>query len=101
MDPTSTPFRGEPTHPVRRRPRTRMGEADVCDAAVIASVMLAAAGSIVVLMLVTWLFSLALHDASIVDPIWPLGFVVIAWVVLAVADGYRDRQLLIVGLVTI
>jgi steroid 5-alpha reductase family enzyme len=63
--------------------------------------MLAAAGSIVVLMLVTWLCSLVLSDASIVDPIWPLGFVVIAWVVLAVADGNRDRQWLIVALVTI
>ena len=38
----------------------------------------------------TWLLSLAWHDASIVDPVWPLGFVVVAWVTRAVADG-NDR----------
>ncbi|MGZ6996092.1 MAG: DUF1295 domain-containing protein [Acidimicrobiia bacterium] len=64
-------------------------------------VMLAAAGSIVVLMLVTWLVSLALHDASIVDPVWPLGFVVIAWVVRAIADGDPARGWLLVAMVTI
>jgi steroid 5-alpha reductase family enzyme len=64
-------------------------------------VMLAAGASIAVLMLLTWLLSLVLHDASIVDPVWPLGFVLVAWVVLAVADGDRARQWLLVAMVTI
>jgi steroid 5-alpha reductase family enzyme len=64
-------------------------------------VMLAAAGAIAVLMLATWLVSLVLRDASIVDPVWPLGFVVVAWVVRAVADGNTARGWLIVALVTI
>ena len=63
--------------------------------------LLAAAGAIAGLMLVTWLVSLALRDASIVDPVWPLGFVVVAWVVLAIADGNRARGWLLVALVTI
>ena len=64
-------------------------------------VMLAAVGAIVVLMLVTWLASLWLRDASIVDPVWPLGFVVVAWVVRAVADGDPARQWLLVAMVTL
>jgi steroid 5-alpha reductase family enzyme len=64
-------------------------------------VMLAAGGSIAVLMLLTWLLSLVLRDASIVDPVWPLGFVLVAWVVLSVADGNRARQWLLVAMVTV
>jgi steroid 5-alpha reductase family enzyme len=52
-------------------------------------------------MLLTWLISLVVHDASIVDPVWPLGFVLVAWVVLAVADGDRARQWLLVAMVTV
>jgi steroid 5-alpha reductase family enzyme len=64
-------------------------------------IVLVAAGSIAALMLVTWIVSLVLHDASIVDPVWPLGFVVVAWVVRAVADGNPTRQWLIVVMVTV
>jgi len=65
------------------------------------SVLLAAAAAIVVLMLGTWLLSLVWRDASIVDPVWPLGFVVVAWVTLAVADGNATRQWVIVAMTTI
>lgn len=36
--------------------------------------------AIVVVMLATWLVSLPLRNASIVDPVWSLGFVVVGWV---------------------
>jgi steroid 5-alpha reductase family enzyme len=36
--------------------------------------------AIAVVMLATWLVSLPLRNASIVDPIWPLGFVIVGWV---------------------
>ncbi len=36
--------------------------------------------AIAVVMLATWLVSLPLRNASIVDPIWSLGFVVVGWV---------------------
>ena len=65
------------------------------------SVLLASALAIVVLMLGTWLLSVAWRDASIVDPVWPLGFVVVAWVTLAVADGNPTRQWVLVGMTTI
>jgi steroid 5-alpha reductase family enzyme len=64
-------------------------------------VLLASAVAIVVLMLATWLVSLAWKDASIVDPIWPFGFVLVAWVTRAIADGLPARQWLIVAMVTI
>ncbi|MGZ6898033.1 MAG: DUF1295 domain-containing protein [Acidimicrobiia bacterium] len=53
------------------------------------------------LMLATWVLSVLWRDASIVDPIWPLGFVVVAWVTRAVADGNDARQWLLVGLVSV
>ncbi|MBK5289519.1 MAG: DUF1295 domain-containing protein [Acidimicrobiia bacterium] len=52
-------------------------------------------------MVVTWLFSLAWSDASIVDPVWPFGFVVIAWVARLIADGNDARQWLLVAMVTV
>ena len=65
------------------------------------TVMLAAAGTIVVVMLATWIASVIVHDASIVDPIWPLGFVAIAWVIRIVANGDPTLQWLIVAMVTV
>ena len=47
----------------------------------------ACAVAIVVVMLVTWGISLVIHDVSIVDPVWGLGFVVVAWTARVVADG--------------
>ena len=69
----------------------------------VGSVLVAAAVAIVVLMVGTWLVSLVWHDASIVDPVWPLGFVVIAWVTRAVATGHGEvtRQWIIVAMTTI
>lgn len=45
------------------------------------SSLLLAAGVVAALMLGCWLLSLRLRDASIVDPVWPLLFVGIAWAV--------------------
>ena len=53
------------------------------------------------LMTAVWLLSLPLRDVSIVDPVWGLGFVVVA-VTYAVADGSGDlRQWLVLILVGI
>jgi len=64
-------------------------------------VLLAAAAAITAVMITTWLVSLVWRDASIVDPIWPFAFVVVAWVTRAVADGNATRQWLLVALVTL
>lgn len=53
--------------------------------------------TILVLMLGTWLLSLALKNASIVDIVWGFGFVCVAWAVrLRVDDGLAARQNLLV-----
>ncbi len=66
-----------------------------------ADVLLAGALAILVLMVATWLVSLAWRDASIVDPIWPLGFVVVAWVTRYGATGNDARGWLLVALVSV
>ena len=67
------------------------------------SVLLAAAATIVVLMLGTWVLSLVWRDASIVDPVWPLGFVLVVWVTRAVAAGHGNptRQWILVAMTTV
>lgn len=63
-------------------------------------VSLASAGAIVVLMLAGWLLSLARRDASIVDILWGLGFVLVAWAAFAVGDGWDGRKWLITVMAT-
>ena len=43
----------------------------------------------------------ALRDASIIDVFWGVGFIVIAWICVAVGHGDRDRRLLLAVLVTL
>lgn len=43
-----------------------------------------------VLMLAMWLASLARHDASLVDRVWGLGFVLLGWFYLAVAGHFHN-----------
>jgi steroid 5-alpha reductase family enzyme len=52
-------------------------------------------------MTAIWLLSLALRNASIVDVFWGLGFVVLALVYFAGADGFVGRKVLITTLVAI
>jgi len=64
--------------------------------------LVASALAIVVLMLVTWGISVAIKNASIVDIVWGLGFVVVAWTVrLAVDEGLDARQWLLVTMTTV
>ena len=65
------------------------------------SVLAASAGAILVLMVVTWLVSVLVHDASIVDIIWGAGFVVVAATAAVVGDGFPDRRYLLLALVGI
>src|SRR3954462_9916211 len=63
--------------------------------------MFVAAVSILVLMIVSWVVSVILRNASIVDIVWGLGFVLVAWMVRLFVDGNPARQWLIVAMVTI
>jgi steroid 5-alpha reductase family enzyme len=67
----------------------------------VADAMLAAAAAVAAVMLITWLLSLPLRNASIVDITWGLGFVVVAWVVRMQGDTNTTRQWLLVAMVTI
>ena len=64
--------------------------------------MLVAAIVIALLIVSTWVASVILQNASIVDIVWGLGFVLVAWVVRSsVDDGNAARQWLIVTMTTI
>ncbi len=52
-------------------------------------------------MLLLWLVSLLLRDASIVDIFWGLGFVLVAWVSSASNVGATTREALVRALVTV
>ncbi len=68
----------------------------------VATALTTAALTIVVLMIVTWLLSLAMKNASIVDIVWGFGFVCVAWAVrLRVDDGLSARQNLLVAMTTV
>lgn len=88
MPPTGPVVDTRPEQDVSRK-NARMGEA-----------MMWAAVLIAVVMLATWLLSLALRNASIVDIAWGLGFVGVAWVVRLTVDGNPGRQWLLTGLTT-
>lgn len=60
-----------------------------------------AAVTIAVLMVGTWLVSLPLKNASIVDIVWGLGFVAVAWAVRLRVDGNDARQNLLVLMVSV
>lgn len=64
-------------------------------------IFLLSAAGIAALMLIVWLVSLRLEDASIVDPVWPLGFVLVAWIGFAIGDGEPGRKWLLAILVTV
>lgn len=63
--------------------------------------MLISAVVIAALMVGTWLASLGAKNASIVDIVWGLGFVVVSWVLTFAIDGDVARQWLVTILVSI
>lgn len=56
---------------------------------------------VLLMMLGTWLLSLRLKDASIVDICWGLGFVLIAWRTAFLSEGYDPRRFLLLALTTV
>ena len=63
--------------------------------------MLVSAIAILALMFSTWVLSVILKNASIVDIVWGLGFVMVAWVVRFSVDGNNARQWLLVAMVSV
>src|SRR5690606_9866688 len=57
---------------------------------------------ILVLMVLLWLLSLRLQDASIVDIFWGLGFVITYWLMVWIAGSTLTTRIILLGiLVTI
>jgi len=56
---------------------------------------------ITALMVLLWLVSLAITNASIVDIFWGLGFVIVAWLSLWLAHGHGTRAVLLVALTSV
>lgn len=56
--------------------------------------------AVAAIMISGWLVSLATKNVTVVDSLWGLGFVLIAWLTYFMSDGYWGRKLLIVLLVT-
>ena len=57
--------------------------------------------ALLTMMFVGWLISLAFNNVTIVDTLWGLGFVLVAWITFFLADGYFTRKMLIAVLTTL
>jgi len=65
------------------------------------SILSISAAALFGFVILAWALSLPLRDASIADPAWPLGFVLIAWIADAVGAGSPARRLLLALLVSV
>jgi steroid 5-alpha reductase family enzyme len=64
-------------------------------------ILLVALAVVLGLMTLLWLLSLRLRDASLVDPFWGTGFVVVAWIYHAAEGSGTPRSLVLPTLVTL
>jgi steroid 5-alpha reductase family enzyme len=56
---------------------------------------------LLILMNATWAASVIRRDASLVDRVWGLGFVLVVWTYATLGDGATPRTWLVVALVTV
>ena len=57
--------------------------------------------AVTIMMICGWLISVAKRNVTIVDSLWGLGFVLIAWMTVYLSDGFWTRKMLIAVLVTL
>lgn len=60
-----------------------------------------AAAAVAALILLTWLVSLRMRDASVIDPIWGPAFVLVALVAAIAGDGDLARRWLLLGMTAV
>jgi len=65
------------------------------------TVMARSGAALTVAMALLWLLSLRLRNASIVDPFWGSGYVMVAWVSALGTTGAEPRRAVVLALVTI
>src|SRR5665811_1170931 len=63
--------------------------------------LIAAGAAVAASMFLTWTVSLIVKDASIVDIVWGLGFVLVAWTVTLGLEDRSARAVLLVALTTV
>jgi len=68
---------------------------------ILEEILIVSALTLLAYALALWLLSVALRDASIADPAWGAGFVLIAWLAYAIGEGCRGRRLLLGALVSV
>jgi steroid 5-alpha reductase family enzyme len=56
--------------------------------------------TVIAMMVFGWLISLKYRNVTVVDSLWGLGFVLIAWITMILSDGFLVRKTLIAVLVT-
>ncbi len=57
--------------------------------------------AVLAMMLLGWVISLIYRNVTIVDSLWGLGFVLIAWLTFFMAEGFGGRKVLITTLVSL
>jgi steroid 5-alpha reductase family enzyme len=57
--------------------------------------------AVIAMMFLGWLVSLRTKNVTVVDSLWGLGFVIIAWITYFMSDGYATRKFLLTLLVTV
>ena len=57
--------------------------------------------AVAAMMITGWLISLAYRNVTIVDSLWGLGFILVAWLTFFMSDGVWSRKMLIAVLVTL
>lgn len=57
--------------------------------------------AVAVMMIVGWVFSLSRRNVTIVDSLWGMGFVLVAWMTFFQVEGVAARQWLLTGLTTL
>ncbi|MGD8519724.1 MAG: DUF1295 domain-containing protein [Desulfobacterales bacterium] len=57
--------------------------------------------ALLTMMFIGWLLSLVFGNVTVVDTLWGLGFVLVAWITFFMAEGYHLRKVLIVVLTTL
>jgi steroid 5-alpha reductase family enzyme len=57
--------------------------------------------AVVVMMSAGWCVSLITRNVTIVDSLWGMGFILVAWLTFVLGDGFSGRKVLICLLVTI
>ena len=64
------------------------------------SIMVTNLAAVLIMMFGGWLISLIYRNVTVVDSLWGMGFVLIAWITFLLSDGFGTRSLLLAVLVS-